>query len=517
MPRHRRIPRSRGLAVLALAAGSLAAPASASALTVSAAASLRDAFPAIDASPKYSFAGSDALALQIRIGAPRRRVRLGQPLHPDPALQGGPLLEAGGLRHQLVVMIVPTANPAGINSVFDLRKAAQAPRHRLARRCRSASTPARCSAASASAVRCASTPSAPRRNVTSVAGKVRARRRRRRLRLRHRLAARRANGVKRITPARSSPSRRCATACASSSATGGNNAAAERVHQASARPRRTQALRDVRLRRPEAAGYEGAPQSAVRTVAFNVLLTPVSSPRWRSCCSRSWRSSWRRRCGTLLDLLATAVARDAMSSRSRRTSSRTSLILAFGTPAAYLLATRRFRGRALVLTLIELPLVLPPAVAGIGLLAAFGADRPDRRPARGRGFILPFTEAGGDAGHPVRGLAVLPAPGDRRRSRASTPTWSPRHAPSAPARPHVPAHRAAARARAASAPAGRWRSPAGSASSARRSCSPATSRPSPRPCRWPSTSSSRSTSTRPGDRRACWWCSAPRSCSPSSC
>ena len=47
-------------------------------------------------------------------------------------------------------------------------------------------------------------------------------------------------------------------------------------------------------------------------------------------------------------------------------------VVAFGTPAAYLLARRRFRGRALGLTLLELPLVLPPAVAGIGLLAALG-------------------------------------------------------------------------------------------------------------------------------------------------
>ena len=45
-----------------------------------------------------------------------------------------------------------------------------------------------------------------------------------------------------------------------------------------------------------------------------------------------------------------------------------------GTPAAYLLATRRFRGRATLVTLIELPLVLPPAVAGIGLLAALGPN-----------------------------------------------------------------------------------------------------------------------------------------------
>ena len=50
------------------------------------------------------------------------------------------------------------------------------------------------------------------------------------------------------------------------------------------------------------------------------------------------------------------------------------IIVLVGTPAAYLLATRRFRGRAAVVTLIELPLVLPPAVAGIGLLAALGPN-----------------------------------------------------------------------------------------------------------------------------------------------
>jgi molybdate transport system permease protein len=66
------------------------------------------------------------------------------------------------------------------------------------------------------------------------------------------------------------------------------------------------------------------------------------------------------------------VARDALV-----VSLKTSLIahvsvLVFGTPTAYLLARRRFPGRSAVLTLIELPLVLPPAVAGIALLAAFG-------------------------------------------------------------------------------------------------------------------------------------------------
>ena len=63
---------------------------------------------------------------------------------------------------------------------------------------------------------------------------------------------------------------------------------------------------------------------------------------------------------------------DALRLSLETTALAVAIIVAVGTPAAYLLATRRFRGRALVTTLLELPLVLPPAVAGIGLLAAFG-------------------------------------------------------------------------------------------------------------------------------------------------
>jgi molybdate transport system permease protein len=48
------------------------------------------------------------------------------------------------------------------------------------------------------------------------------------------------------------------------------------------------------------------------------------------------------------------------------------VIVIMGTPAAWFLATRSFRGRSVAITLVELPLVVPPAVAGIGLLAALG-------------------------------------------------------------------------------------------------------------------------------------------------
>ena len=74
----------------------------------------------------------------------------------------------------------------------------------------------------------------------------------------------------------------------------------------------------------------------------------------------------------LIDSLGEPGALDALWLSLRTTAISIAIILAIGTPAAYLLATRSFHGKALVVTLIELPLVLPPAVAGIALLAAVG-------------------------------------------------------------------------------------------------------------------------------------------------
>jgi molybdate transport system permease protein len=76
------------------------------------------------------------------------------------------------------------------------------------------------------------------------------------------------------------------------------------------------------------------------------------------------------------------------------TSIAVAIIVLVGTPAAYLLATRRFRGRATVVTLIELPLVLPPAVAGIGLLAALGPNGLLGGLVEDAGLRLVLTTAG---------------------------------------------------------------------------------------------------------------------------
>ena len=76
--------------------------------------------------------------------------------------------------------------------------------------------------------------------------------------------------------------------------------------------------------------------------------------------------------GELLGRLDDRVVLDALAVTARTNGIAFALTLLVGTPAAYLVATRRFPGRPLVVTLCELPLVLPPAVAGIGLLATFG-------------------------------------------------------------------------------------------------------------------------------------------------
>jgi molybdate transport system permease protein len=67
------------------------------------------------------------------------------------------------------------------------------------------------------------------------------------------------------------------------------------------------------------------------------------------------------------------------------------IVLLVGTPVAYVLARRSFVGRGLVIGLLELPIVLPPAVAGIGLLAAFGRAGLLGSQLAAFGISIPFT------------------------------------------------------------------------------------------------------------------------------
>src|SRR4051812_12304812 len=76
--------------------------------------------------------------------------------------------------------------------------------------------------------------------------------------------------------------------------------------------------------------------------------------------------------GRLIDGVGSKVTTDAILVSLKTNGIAFALMVLLGTPFAYLLARARFRGRSVVVTLVELPLVLPPAVAGLALLVAFG-------------------------------------------------------------------------------------------------------------------------------------------------
>jgi molybdate transport system permease protein len=96
--------------------------------------------------------------------------------------------------------------------------------------------------------------------------------------------------------------------------------------------------------------------------------------------------------GKVLGQLSNPVVKDAFVVTLKTSLIAQALIILFGTPTAYLLATRRFPGRSFAITLVELPLVLPPAVAGVGLLAALGREGFLGSSLSALGVTLPFTQ-----------------------------------------------------------------------------------------------------------------------------
>jgi molybdate transport system substrate-binding protein len=110
------------VAGLLVCAAPSAASGPAAQITVLAAASLTDVFPKIDSSPRYSFAGSNALAAQIRQGAPAdvfasANMTLPKQLY-DQKLCSKPVVFT---RNRLVI-VAPKSNPARLRSIYDLKR-----------------------------------------------------------------------------------------------------------------------------------------------------------------------------------------------------------------------------------------------------------------------------------------------------------------------------------------------------------------------------------------------------------
>jgi molybdate transport system substrate-binding protein len=92
-------------------------------LTVFAAASLTNVFPVIDKHPTYSFAGSNALAAQIRQGAPADVFASANASIPEQLYDQGLVEKPVVFTRNALILVVPKSNPAKIHSVYDLRRA----------------------------------------------------------------------------------------------------------------------------------------------------------------------------------------------------------------------------------------------------------------------------------------------------------------------------------------------------------------------------------------------------------
>jgi len=116
------------LAALALLAGRASATPGGQAakqaqLTVYAAASLTDVFPKIDSTQKYSFGGSNTLAAQITQGAPADVFASANMTLPTTLYTKGLCSKPVVFTRNTLVVVVPTSNPAGIRSIYNLTKA----------------------------------------------------------------------------------------------------------------------------------------------------------------------------------------------------------------------------------------------------------------------------------------------------------------------------------------------------------------------------------------------------------
>ena len=95
----------------------------------------------------------------------------------------------------------------------------------------------------------------------------------------------------------------------------------------------------------------------------------------------------------LVDGFGSSVVTDAILVSLKTNGIAFAIMIVLGTPFAYILARRQFFGRTVVITLVEVPLVMPPAVAGLGLLVAFGRFGLLGHTLTALGIDLAFTQA----------------------------------------------------------------------------------------------------------------------------
>ena len=119
---------------------------------------------------------------------------------------------------------------------------------------------------------------------------------------------------------------------------------------------------------------------SVSVFAFLLLALPVAVLMLRGVSSRAWEglpNSSTILAATLLSFVSTFAV--------------VCLAAALGTPLAYALSRYKFRGKRFVSLFIELPIVMPPAVAGLALLLTFGRNGVIGSLLADSGIIIPFS------------------------------------------------------------------------------------------------------------------------------
>jgi molybdate transport system permease protein len=133
--------------------------------------------------------------------------------------------------------------------------------------------------------------------------------------------------------------------------------------------------------RPPVTGGWGQRALVALAVLFSLFLAlPVAALVVRSIIG-----------GALADAVASETVQTALTLSLATTAVSLVLTVIVGLPLAFLLARRRFRGKWLVEAIVDLPIVLPPSVAGLALLLVFGRRGLLSAPFEVLGISVPFT------------------------------------------------------------------------------------------------------------------------------
>ena len=367
--------------------------------TVLAAASLTKVFPEIDPNAKYTFGGSGALETDIEQGAPADVFAAASPKQPAALYAKGLVDKPVQFATNTLVLIVPKSNPAHITSVTDITKPgvklvicnATVPCGDYAR---TAFTNLGITTAAMKNVVSQTT------DVTQTVAEVATRSGGRRVCLHHRRQGSERQGH------RDSPSGEREAAGRgfhSSREIGQEPDRGQRVRRSDPLPRRSGEAerRWVRQAVSSAAAISRSSQGdrtrawlpALGRAAVAIGATLVVAVVLAFLLLPIVALVTYQPVHDLVSGFGTSVATDAIVVSLKTNTIAFAVMIVLGTPFAYIVARSRFRGRSAVITLVELPLVMPPAVAGLGLLVAFGRFGLLGHTLSVLGIDLAFTQA----------------------------------------------------------------------------------------------------------------------------